>query len=59
MSFAPLHSRLSHGPVITSDILEGTQFYMSYEGLNLANQICQKLGVFERKFEGNHSCISL
>ena len=25
-----------------------------YEGLNLANQISRKLGVFDRKLEGNH-----
>ena len=26
-----------------------------YEGLNLANQINRKLGVFDLKFEGSHS----
>ena len=30
-------------------------FYTPYEGLNLANQIIRKLGVFDRKLEGNHS----
>ena len=29
--------------------------YTPYEGLNLANQISRKFGVFDRKLEGNHS----
>ena len=29
--------------------------YTPYEGLNLPNQISRKLGVFDRKLEGNHS----
>ena len=29
--------------------------YTPYEGLNLANQISRKFGVFELKLEGNHS----
>ena len=29
--------------------------YTPYEGLNLANHISRKLGVFDRKLEGNHS----
>ena len=29
--------------------------YTPYEGLSLANQISRKLGIFERKLEGNHS----
>ena len=28
--------------------------YTLYEGLNLANQKRRKLGVFDRKLEGNH-----
>ena len=28
--------------------------YTPYEGLNLDNQISRKLGVFDRKLEGNH-----
>ena len=29
-------------------------YYTPYEGLNLDNQISRKLGVFDRKLEGNH-----
>ena len=29
--------------------------YRPYEGLNLANQISQRLGVFDRKLEGSHA----
>ena len=33
----------------------GQKSYTSYEGLHLPNQISRKLGVFDRKLEGNHS----
>ena len=29
--------------------------YTPYEGLNLANQISRKLGIFDRKLDENHS----
>ena len=29
--------------------------YTQYEGLNLANQMSRKVGVFDRKLEKNHS----
>ena len=31
-----------------------TDMYTPYEGLNLVNQICRKLGVFDRKLEGSY-----
>ena len=30
-------------------------FYTPYEGVNLANQNCRKLGILDRKLEGSHS----
>ena len=35
-------------------ICQTQEVYTPYEGLNLANQIWRKLGVFDRKLEGSY-----